>query len=235
MPHFTVLPTIFDGAEAEHLVPALGEVIGMPGTPNPEWKKLSNKIYHSVFDAQSPIELPPPGSLKVLPGQTKRVEVVLPADISKNLRDAARNQGLTVSSAVQTAAIMGITCMNDADSHPENFASWTSSDLRKYCPEPFNGPIHAPSIRMTDLPLIVKSRGSWSENSQAVARVNKTSWHMHESDPLFAREAWMKKCNALFEVVLSQPDLPPSTELFISSLGILDEYVKPHYGSVKVG
>ncbi|KAJ5614744.1 hypothetical protein N7528_008398 [Penicillium herquei] len=240
MPHFTVLerpvlPTIFDGTEAEHLAPALGEVIGMPETLKLEWEELGNGIYQSVFDVQPSIGLPPRGTLTALPGQKKRVEVVLPADISKNLRDAARNQGLMVSSAVQIAAIMGVRCMNDADSNPENFVSWTSCDLYKYYPKPFNGPVHAPSIRIAGLPLIVKSRGSWSKKSQAAAQVNKTSWHMQESDLLFAREAWMKKCNVLFEFVLLQPDLPSSTEPLISSLCILDEYDKPNYRSVKVG
>ncbi|KAJ6031742.1 hypothetical protein N7540_002474 [Penicillium herquei] len=152
-----VLPTVFDGAEAENLVPALGEVIGMPKTLKPEWEEIANEIFQPFLDAQPCIGLPPPGGLKASLRETKRVEVVFPADLSKNLREAARKQGLTVSSAVQTAAIMALRCMNDPKSYPENYVSWASCDLRKYCPEPFNGPTHAPSLRVASLPLIVKS------------------------------------------------------------------------------
>ena len=154
-----ILPVMFDGSEAKNLVPALGLVIGMPEDIKPEWEKSAAEIFQPFIDAQPSLGLLPPGGLRTEPGDTKRAEIVFTPERSKAFREAARRQGLSVSSVVQVAAIMGLSSMNDPDAQLENFASWTPTDLRKYCPQPFDGPVHASSLRVGGFPLVVKSRG----------------------------------------------------------------------------
>ncbi|KAJ6024643.1 hypothetical protein N7540_005440 [Penicillium herquei] len=233
-----IIPTIFDGSEAKNLVPSLDTVIGMPDKPKPEWERGADELLQQYIDSQPTIGLLPPGDPKAkeLPAEMKRLEIVFSPEESKSLREATRRQDITITTSVQTAAIMALADMNDSDSQPENFVAWALFDLRKHLPPPFNGAEHAPSIRLGTMPIIVKSRGCWSEISRTANEVNRTSWDVEESDRMFVRDPFNRKATDMFKWAAAQPNLapPPSSEPFISSMGIFDDYLKYEYGPFSV-
>ncbi|KAJ5107041.1 hypothetical protein N7456_003716 [Penicillium angulare] len=229
-----IIPTTLDGTEAENFVPSLNTVIGMPEKSKPEWEESAAEIMQHFMDVQPSIGCVPPGDTKSLPAESKRLETILPPDMSKSLFQAARKENITISTAVETAGILALTAMNNEGSQPEYYASWAAFDLRKYCPPPFDGPVHAPSIRLTSLPLIVKSQASWSEMSRAISELNRTPWDVNESDMMFVRDPFVRNACGIFLAAMSQPDLPPSTEPFFSSLGVYEDYVKHEYGPFTV-
>ncbi|KAJ5267692.1 hypothetical protein N7478_010500 [Penicillium angulare] len=234
-----VLPPVFDGAEAKNLVPSLDAVIGMPDKPKPEWEEKADEILRQYVAAQPSIGLLPPGDpkAKALPAEMKRTKIVLSPEIAKSLREATWKQNITISTAVQTAAIMALVDVNNRDSQPENFVAWSFFDLRKSLPPPFNGPEHAPSVRLGCIPMVSKAHSSWSEISKTVDQLNRTPWNMKESDNMFVRQSLNRKSLNMFKAVASQPpelQPPPQSEPFISSMGILEDYIKHDYGPFSV-
>ncbi|KAJ5113710.1 hypothetical protein N7456_002244 [Penicillium angulare] len=229
-----VVPTVFDGSEAKSLVPSLDEVIGQPETPKPEWDKTAEGLLQQYIRAQPSIGLLAPGDPKAkeLPAEMKRVETVFAPGEAKAIREAARKQNISVSTAVQSAAIMALAYLNDPATQPENFVAWTLYDLRRFLEAPFNGAEHAPSIRLGSQPIIVKSQGSWAEISKHVDGLNKLSWDVKESDRMFVRDPFNRRATGMFKGAAAYPDLtpPPGSEPFVSSMGIFDDYIKHEYG-----
>ncbi|KAJ5281233.1 hypothetical protein N7478_006605 [Penicillium angulare] len=233
-----VIPTVFDGAEAKKLVPSLDEVIGMPATPKPEWNKRGEELLQQYIRAQPSIGLLAPGDPKAKkpPTEMKRVETVFAPGEAKSIREAARKQNISVSTAVQTAAIIAVTGMNDRATQPENFVAWTLYDLRKFLEAPFNGVEHAPSIRLGSQPLIVKAHGSWSDISKHVDKLNKFSWDVKENDEMFVRDPFNRRATDMLKGAAAYPDLAPApgSEPFVTSMGIFDDYIKHEYGPYSV-
>ncbi|KAJ5719783.1 hypothetical protein N7493_007361 [Penicillium malachiteum] len=219
-----IIPTKFDGAEAKKLVPSIDTVTGMPDKPKPEWERTADEMLQQYVESQPSIGLLPPGDPKAkkLPAGMDRREVVFTPEEAKSLREAT--------------PIMALAEMHDRDSQPEKFVAWSLFDLRRFLPPPFNGAEHAPSIRIASLPIIVKAHGSWSEISSPLNDLNRTSWDVKESDKMFVRDPLNRKATDMFKMAAAHPDVapPPSSEPFMSSMGIFDDVVKHGYGHFSV-
>ncbi|KAJ5701386.1 hypothetical protein N7488_008934 [Penicillium malachiteum] len=187
-----IIPTVFDGAEAKKLVPSIDTVIGMPDKPKPEWEKTADEMLQQYIESQPSIVFSP--------------------EEAKSLREATRKQNFTVTTAVQTAAIMALADMHDRDSQPEKFVAWSLFDLRR--------------------PTVL----GWSEISSPLNYLNRTSWDVKESDKIFVRDPFNRKATDMFKMAAAHPDLapPPSSEPFMSSMGIFNDYVKHEYGPFSV-
>jgi hypothetical protein len=225
------LPTAFDGSEAKNLVPSLDAVIGMPEKNDVKWEQRADEMVQQVIEGQPSIGLLPPGDQKALPGDTLRTEVVVPAEEALALRAAARVQGISLTTAMHASAVVE-TARANPDSPAKYFTSWAPYDLRKYCPEPFNGMVHAPSLRLVALPLSVEARASWSDLTRAIHEIYRQSWDLDKSDMMFVRVPYVEKATAMFKA--APPDMPPPADPNINSMGALDDYIKCRYGDVAV-
>ena len=226
------LPTVFDGAEARNLVPSLDTVIGMPTEHEPQWEERADEMIKQIIAGQPSIGLSPPGDRTALPGDTRRAELVISAAEASALRAAAREQGITLTTAMHASAVIE-TVQRSTDISAKNFSSWAPIDVRKYCPAPFNGPVHAPSLRCVGLPLIVEARAPWHDLTESIHRTyHSPSWALDKGNMMFVRVPYVDKATALFKVA-PQGSRPP-TDPNISSLGILNDYVQSCYGSIGV-
>ncbi|KAL4924591.1 uncharacterized protein BDV17DRAFT_295227 [Aspergillus undulatus] len=169
----TPLPTVFDGSEAQHLIPSLDIAIGMPSIRDPNWDRRADELISTYLNGQFSIGLLPDSKLStpVLPGNTHRVNLRVPAKDTLALCEACRAQGITLTTAIHDSAV----CSN-ASSPATRYISWQAFDLRKYCPPPFNGPIHGPSLRMVGLPANVEARAPWDKLVRAIHLVYAQSW-----------------------------------------------------------
>ncbi|KAJ5946529.1 hypothetical protein N7454_003368 [Penicillium verhagenii] len=230
----TPLPTVFDGTEAQNLVPALDVVVSMPEKYEEKWVQRADELRFKLLDGQPSIGLQPPGDQSALPGDTIRTELVVPAKEAIALRAAARAQGISMTAAIHTSAVIE-TARANPNSPAKRFVSLAPYDVRKYCPEPFNGPRHAASIRVTALPLNVDARASWHDLAPVVYKIYRETWDMDKSDMMFVRVPYIEKGRALFEPMpAGTPRPPPATEPNVNSLGVLDDYVRHQYSDFVV-
>jgi hypothetical protein len=226
-------PTAFNGDEAKNLVPTLDTVLGISAPWEPSWEKRADELIDTFLEHQPSIGLPLQGDPKTLPGNSVRVEEILPANVTTALRKAARAQGITLTSAMH-ASVIQETVRANPKSPASRYISLAVFNLRKYCPEPFDGPLHAPSLRLLALPFSVDPRVPWHELTRILHPIYHQSWTPGDSDLLFVRAPFVeKKATTLFSVPVDS-DTPPPTEPNLNSLGVMEKFIKPSYGPVTV-
>jgi hypothetical protein len=227
---FTPMPEL-DGREASRLVPSLDVVLGMPDTKL-SWEKQAGELLAPFRAGMPSIGLRDPGLTDApAPAKAIRVEHVLPRSLTASLRRAARSQHqVTVTSAVHAAAIAATVRANPTPP-ATHFTSWAMFDLRKHCPPPFDGPLHAPSLRTLGLPISLGAHAAWADLAHALQALYHQPWTPPASDLLFVRVPLVEQALE----ILTQEDMPPPSEPSISSLGVLDRYVRSQYaGNVRV-
>ncbi|KAL2812318.1 hypothetical protein BJX63DRAFT_397098 [Aspergillus granulosus] len=231
------LPTIFDGSEARRLIPSLDVVLEMPTDRDPNWSVRADELIATYTQGQPSIGLPIPAERTTAsPGKTRRCELCIPAKEATALRQACRERGITMTTAIQASTIVQTARANQT-SPATRFISWLGFDLRKYCPRPFNGPIHGPSLRMLGLPINVEARAPWHELVRSIQPIYAQTWPQSESDMLFVRVPFVEKATAMFQAasaVSAADDLPAPSEPYISSLGILERLIQERYGMIEV-
>ncbi|KAI9037121.1 uncharacterized protein KD926_000838 [Aspergillus affinis] len=232
-----------DGREAARLVPSLDVVLGMPEIEKEDktralgWDKQADDLLGKfiagipsigVYKAPSSSS-DAPSPVPQLPGKTIRVEQVIPRELTASIRRAARSRhNVTVTSAVHASAIVATVRANPT-SPATRFTSWAMFDLRKHCPAPFDGPLHAPSLRTFGLPINLDARAPWPDLAHALQTIyHEQPWTPPDSDLLYNRVPYINKVITMLATP-PPPDLPPASEPSISSLGVLDRYVKPRY------
>ncbi|KAL4907084.1 hypothetical protein BDW74DRAFT_190080 [Aspergillus multicolor] len=230
----TPLPRGFDGSEARHLAPTLDVVLGMPETINPAWEARADEVIAPTFqeENQRSIGLPiAPERSTASPHNTRRVALRINAEQAVALRRECHQQGVTLTTAVHASvtAETPLVCTRGAS----KYVAPVVVDLRKYCPPPFDGPVHAPSLRMLALPLVVDAGQPWSEIAQAIQPAYRHSFDPEKSDMLFVRVPYVNKVTALLEPM---KDIHPSSssEPHPSSLGVIDGHIQRTYGGVEV-
>ncbi|KAB8227929.1 uncharacterized protein BDW43DRAFT_323394 [Aspergillus alliaceus] len=225
------LPTTFDGEEAKNLTPTLSEVLGVSTTAwESSWEKRADELLGTFLEGQPSIGLPQRGDSMALPGNTLRVEQVVSADITAALRKAAREQGITMTTAMHASAIVETACANPG-SPASRFTSLAVFSLRKHCPEPFDGNLHAPSLRVTALPINIDARAPWRDITGVLHPIYHQSWTVGESEMLFVRMPWIEKLTML---LTPNCNAPPPSEPNLNSLGVIERFLNPYYGSIAV-
>ncbi|KAL4879085.1 hypothetical protein BJY04DRAFT_229431 [Aspergillus karnatakaensis] len=229
------LPSTFDGSEAHRLVPSLDAVVGMPATRDDDWDRRADELLATFLKGQPSIGLPiAPERKAALPGTTRRTELRVPAEVATALRQACREQGITLTTTLHASAIVETAHANPTNSDSASrYISWLAFNVRKYCPPPFDGPIHGPSLRLVGLPINVNARAPWNELVRVIQPLYRQSWDLKTSDMLFVRVPFVEKATAMFQTPLPA-DTPLPTEPNINSLGAMEAQIKAQYGIFKV-
>ncbi|KAI1132363.1 hypothetical protein F5Y10DRAFT_219863 [Nemania abortiva] len=212
------------GTEAANLVPSIDTVMNMPSPLLPEWSTSANALLAPFMEGPSSIGLPVTTGL--LPGDTLRTETVIPSDVTSALRAACRARGIRLTAALHASIITEVARHRTGDA--VHYKSWAAFDLRKYCPAPFQGPAHAPSLRMVALPLVVDATADWDSLAKRIQPVYEQSFAPEDGDLMFVRVPYVELATSMLATS------SPTTEPNLSNLGALDDYVHTQYGDVTV-
>ncbi|KAI0521013.1 hypothetical protein F5B22DRAFT_34054 [Xylaria bambusicola] len=212
------------GSETANLVPSFDAIMRVPHSVLPENSRRADAILSDCMKGGSSIGLPV-ASGKV-PGNTVRLETSIP-NIASTLRAACRARGIRLSAALH-ASIIATTaryCQADAADEPK-YRSIAVFDLRKHCPKPFDGPLHAAALRATALPIAVDATDNWNYLAKHLHSVYRETFEPGKKDMMFVRIPLIERMASLLAT--------PTTEPWLSNLGVLDDYVSMKYGDVNV-
>ncbi|KAI1346654.1 hypothetical protein F5Y01DRAFT_321540 [Xylaria sp. FL0043] len=222
------------GSEAAQLVPSLDEVLNVPHPPLSEWLTRADTLLAPMMEGHSSIGLP--ATVGSLPGDTLRIETVIPHEATSALRAGCRARGIRLTAALHTSLIATTAYYYQRDvDHSTKYKSWAAFDLRKYCPAPFHGPLHGPSVRMIGWPLVVDATDDWDSLAKRIQSVYEQSFAPEDSDLMFVRAPYMEQMTRmLMAMMTAATEATPATEPVLSNLGVLDDYVQAQYGDVAV-
>ena len=214
----------FSQDESHKLVPSLDVVMDVPMAPKVAWSARADELLAPLQNGRPTIGLPVTG--ESLPRDTRRMGTVISREKTEFLLEACRSRGIRLTAALQASVIVETARFQlQPDTGPvAQFKSWGAFDLRRYCPPPFDGPTHAPSLRMLGLPLVVDASVDWDALALSMQTFYEKSFVPAESDLMFVRVPFVEKATAMLAAAT------PTTEPSLSNLGVMDRYVQKKYG-----
>ncbi|KAI1456097.1 hypothetical protein F4805DRAFT_468324 [Annulohypoxylon moriforme] len=219
VPHF--------GEEGRNLIPTLDTLVGRPKDIKKEWSDRADELLAPFNEGSPSIGLPiiP----EAIPGNTQRLETIISREDTAALLAACRARGLRLTAALHASVVVETArYQQSASSTASHYKSWAAFDLRKYCPKPFDGPLHAPSLRMVALPLSVDAKADWDTLATSIQSFYQQSFAPEHNSLTYVRVPYVEKATKMLETAA------PTTEPNLSNLGVIESYVQKCYGDVRV-
>ncbi|KAI1140608.1 hypothetical protein F5Y05DRAFT_279534 [Hypoxylon sp. FL0543] len=213
------------GDETSNLVPSLDILMDVPNEKKEDWLLQADKLLAPFREGPPSIGLPIDNG--GLPANTQRIETIVSRNTTTELRTACRARHIRLTAALHASIVVETARYQQSNtSTVTQYKSWAVFDLRKYCPTPFNGPSHAPSLRMVGLPLIIDAGANWDALAAYIQPFYQQSLASTDNDLMFVRVPFVEQATAMLATT------QPTTEPNLSNLGIIDDYVQKKYGDV---
>ncbi|PSR79598.1 hypothetical protein BD289DRAFT_442204 [Coniella lustricola] len=204
-------------------------------------KNVADKLLGTVIKGAPSIGLPLiPGSEKALPGPSCRVRVVLDEETTKSVVAACKSRALKVTSAVHTAIVQAVAAKPQ---HPlaKHYCITTAVDLRRRLPEGKNGdgPELAAGMFISPGLVFIEEPAAEDRDFMSIAKDFESTYGadmstLYSSDDgtkvsiTHATAPFARRIVPLLQ--MPQPEgMPPQNAPHLSSLGILDKYLKREY------
>ena len=218
------------GSEGKNLSPSLEAACKLSTAVNPETEQAATAQLMEFLANVPAIGLPT--LPEQVPGASGRCELELDAGLTSRIISQAKAKGFTVTTAAHAAVVGATQKLTDPSTPSNKYTSWSIFDLRKYCPAPFNGADHAVSVYHVGLPhTLVPS--DFTSNATQLKKIYARQFTGSASNTLSFLDCYVQKVIALFGAP-PPPEAIPATEGSLSSLGLIDGYLKDSYGNGKV-
>ncbi|KAJ5715135.1 uncharacterized protein N7483_012316 [Penicillium malachiteum] len=202
------------GSESVRLSPSVEEAGNMPLTATEEHKAIAHGAVGTFALAAGALGVPYTGDASTLPSGTRAAKLKLSPRMTADARAAAKSRGVDITSAVH-ASLAAVNFRRAIPEHQgRHYTSTIKQSLRPYLPEPYSTPTAAAALFTSGWLVRVDASGTWDENARAHREYAST----------------------LVDVIknLPTPTEPPS-DMDISSMGIMEKYLNPEYGTPERG
>lgn len=219
------------GDETKNLSIGLDEAIKVATEVTPQMDREATDLIMKFVNNVPSIGLPT--SANQVPGSSSRCSIKLTPQLTSAMIARCKTLGFSVTSATHAAIVQATLQHQDPHRPAKKYTSWSTFDLRKYSPPPYNGAMNPVSIFHTGIPVVVDPAG-FLENAAQFREIYAQNLARPGPGNMFTFLAcYVEKVCA----VLTRPPAPgalPPTEPSLSSLGVIDDYIHSRYGDVEV-
>lgn len=216
------------GKETAFLPPSLDHVLSLQQTLPEAADLAQNKYLVSVGSKMPSIRIPPSHSQAVLSGEHGREELVLSKSLTSAILARCKEAGtFGPTAAVQAAMIAATQALQSPDDSAHNYVSMGAFSLRNHLPESMRKSDLSTAIYHTGLPFAITPSGSFAADAKAAHEFYKTAM---TGDAVQGLAAMHNK----LAYQLGQPPIegaPVAADPALSSLGLIDSYIKEQYGA----
>ena len=178
----------------------------------------------------------PAQNLHGTPGGTRRSEVVLEPGTTSAIVSASKKRDFSVTTALHAALIVALQQVTPVPrSSSSKYTSWGIFNVRPWLKTPFNdSAIHPAAVHIIGLPLAL--------HTSTYANLALQLKHFYKqrlppsADSHIAGDVLVSYTNQMADIV-GQPapvDQPVSSEPVLSSMGVVDSYLKPKFGGIQL-
>lgn len=214
------------GEEHARLAPTLEEVLGYPEQATEAQKDKANALFMS-WAATIPGVGPVSKVGKVAPAKCRNTEFALSVETTEKLIKACKAKGITVTSAVHAAYVQVAVKHANPEGRQDKYVTSNQYNLRARLPKPYDAT--AASLYYSTIPWTLDLPASYWETARAVDGFNKTLFNGGNNETLDIVGPFKR----ILGDTVSTPEFlefPVPTDALVSSLGILERYVKRDYG-----
>ena len=230
------------GAEGKNLSPSRDEAANYSSLEDPGWPELVKERDKATtelimqFIGNMPSIGLPTQHLDRTPGGTHRSEVVLEPDVTSAIVAASKKRGLTVTTAVHAALIVALQEVTPVPpSSSSKYTSWGVFNVRPLLRAPFdNSAMHPAAVFVVGLPLTLHTS---TYNNLALQLKQYYKQRLPPSADSDIQEGIIVPYTSYMADIAGKPppvDRPAPSEPMLSSVGIVDGYLKPVYGDIEV-
>lgn len=209
------------GDEGRNLCIGLDEAAGVVSEATPEMEEAATNLLLQYVNNLPTIGLP--ASLDQVPRGSSRCRIHLSQQTTSAVIAKCKQFGFSVTTAVHAAVICATSQYPNPPS-ANKYTSWSTWDVRKYLPPPYNGATEAVSIFHTGIPIAV-TPSDFSGNAAQLRRIYSQKLTAPGAGNIFPfLSRYVEKVTA----VLTQPPPPgvvPPTDPALSSLGVIETYL----------
>ena len=225
---------VFDGTESCRLPPPrgkAGEVKGLFPSPEQITSEQAEKLER--FYAEYAKALPGIGPVRkagtgVLPGPCGNEKIILPADMTGAIIKTCKENGVSVTSGVHAAILMGLVKYADpATSKESNYTTLTYANLRSYLPSPYNTSQYAVALYYACYAFTTRVPSMFWDAVDAF----ETHYKSHVRNP---ETVELADHHGRHYVAVLQGSSRSNTDPSLSSWGIVERYCQRSYGGDSV-
>ena len=208
--------------------------LGSPALVKEREKAAADLVMQFVSNIPS-IGLPTQ-NLNQTPGGTHRVEVVLEPAPTSVIVSASKRRGLTVTTAQHAALIVALQQVTPIPpSSSSKYTSWGIFNIRPLLKAPFNDPtIHPVAVHIVGLPLALHT-STYANLALQLKQFYKQPLPP-AADSHIREDVLVSYTNQMADIAGQPPppDILAPSEPVLSSIGVVDDYLKSKYGEIEV-
>jgi hypothetical protein len=217
------------GEEVSRLAPPIEEVLGCPPDPNETQKKIAEECVGSFGRFAGAVGIPFIEDAGA-PGATARYNLTFDKTFTEAVVKACKTRDITVTSAIHASLATANWRFSTEDRKLAHYTSCARWSLRPWIPAPFNTSAHAAALCTTGWMERVEQTNDWPGLARHYTSIYRRGL---SSDFLHAHQMY---ASGLVQMMQNLPEgQPPQSEVDISSIGVVDQVLQPHYGSDEEG
>lgn len=219
------------GDEFRSLTVSLDEAAQVPKEKTHAMNEASAALLNQFLGNLPSIGLTTPSDQ--LPAATRWIATELGPQTTTAITAACKAHDISVTASVHAAVVCATQAMADPTRQSDKYTTFTFFDLRKYLAPIYREKSHAMSVCHIGLPATFQPT-DFANNAKELKRI-------------YARPLSAPGENNIFDILpsyvgmvtgmVSEPPPPgvlPATEGNFSSLGLIDSYLKPSYGTIEI-
>ncbi|QKX58649.1 uncharacterized protein TRUGW13939_05776 [Talaromyces rugulosus] len=218
------------GEETARLAPSIEEAAGISLNPSEEDKRIGQQCVASFGHAVGAVGTVSRAPLETQPGGTRSARLFFTEEETKTVIQACKSQNISVTSAVHASVAAANYALAGPEDQKKHYTSTIRYSFRRFLPKPYSGREYASTIFTTGWMFPVSADSSWTER----ARAYHDEYHKGLSPDFISahREYAIGLCNLLRSLPVGAPS---PTDVDISSLGVLENFVARERGTAERG
>lgn len=217
------------GQETSRLAPSIEEAADIPREPNDKIRAEAEKWTKTFYGAAGAVGIECSAAKETVPGGTRTARTAFSESDTAAIVRACKAQNISVTSAVHAALAKTNYAFATSDSQSKHYTSTIRVALRPYLPEPYCTPAYASGLYTSGWMHSMPAGTSFIDCAKGVNNFYRQGL---DSDFLEAHRQYALNLQDLIRS--TPPDGPQPSDVDISSVGIVDDIVKPTHGNLEI-
>ncbi|OTB00227.1 hypothetical protein M426DRAFT_66262 [Hypoxylon sp. CI-4A] len=224
------------GLEYQNLSPSLEDAFCSSKVYSADMKALAEDIRKRNFEAAYPSAgLTYDGDNNTPPGLSHTAAIMLTTNSTRSLVAACKEQGISVTAAVHTACAKAV--FETSKTSREKYSCVVSANMREHLPVPPSSntglPPYACGTYVTGITHTLQRDDDFFTQASQLTNSYRASWDATK---------YMTALRAIYEIhgkalaasIVTNSSRPPASNVTVSSLGIVDKYLRRDHGVIVV-
>ena len=210
-----------------NLTASYDEWLRVPPAPSEKNAQVAQSIFQRILHQEKPIRIPGVDFSR-RPRKAVHRDLELNDETTGAIIAACKKKGVSVTSALHAALAMKTQEIQlSAGEVATSFAQFTTIDLRRWFPSNFRQHVDSIGSLQTALPFVLDlgKDNTFDALSQSLHKEYKAPFSFAEND-----FGYLGPYMAMSRQIIENGKAPLSSTPYLSSLGVVDDYLRPQYG-----